>query len=309
MKFATFAPVRVLLPAVVAAAVTSASVPARAADPTTPECLAASDQAISLRNQHKLRATRAQLLVCAASTCPGEVRNDCAKIIAEINAALPSIVFEAKDPAGNDLSAVKVTMDGQPLVQRLDGTSSVIDPGEHAFTFETAGQPTVEKSFIIREAEKDRHERIQFGTPIATPETKSGTTTIVVADSGNAGQRTAGFIVGGVGIAGLIAGGAVLGLAFSQKSSSTTKNNSAPNCMVGVNCPGDSDYNASQQDATIAYIVGGVGAAALVTGVVLLVTSGSGKSPGQDAPKPSAMVRFVPEVGPGRAGLGLVGTW
>lgn len=33
---------------------------------------------------------------------------------------MPSLVFEAKDRAGNDLGAVRVTMDGQPLAEKLD---------------------------------------------------------------------------------------------------------------------------------------------------------------------------------------------
>jgi hypothetical protein len=306
----------ILLPALVGAVLVGSALPAWGADPTVPECIAASESAIALRKEHKLRAMRTQLLVCAATTCPAEVRTECARKIPEVNAALPSIVFEAKDPGGNDLSAVKVTMDGQVMAAKLDGSSLSLDPGEHAFTFETSGQPAVQKNFVIREAEKERHEKVQFGTPIAPAATAAtegkaagGTTTIVVADSGNGGQKTAGFIVGGVGIAGLIAGGALLGLAFSQASASKTKNDSTPGCMVGVNCAGDSAWNASQVDQTLAYIVGGVGAAALVTGVVLLVTSGSGKSSGQDAQKPSVTLRFEPDFGPGRAALGLAGTF
>jgi hypothetical protein len=297
------APAPLFLPVVAIAL--SGSLPAQAADPTTPECLSASDQSITLRNQHKLRAARAQLLICAASSCPAEVRNDCAKGVSDINTALPSIVFEAKDPAGNDLSAVKVTMDGQALTDKLDGASVAIDPGDHAFTFETPGQPTVQKSFVIREAEKERHERIQFGTPIAGAsggaEGKGGgTTTIVVNDSGNSGQKTIAFIVGGVGIAGLIAGGALIGLAFNLKSQSDTENARSAGS-------GHSDYEASLQDNTLGWIVGGVGAAALTTGVVLLVTAGGGKS--GDAPKPAVTWRVAPDVGPGHAGLGLLGTF
>jgi hypothetical protein len=295
-----------LLPAGMAAVLLCGSAPvrtARAADPSVGDCLSASDTFISLRNQHKLQAARAQALVCAAPSCPAEVRTDCARRVAEINAAIPSIVFEAKDPAGNDLSAVRATLDGKVVTEKLDGTALILDPGEHAFTFETAGQPTLQKSFVIREAEKDRHEKLQFGTPVSsgtggTESKGGGGTTIIMADTGDSSKKTVAFIVGGVGIAGLIAGGAVLALAFSEKNKSN--NDIDPRQR-------DNDYNASVLDQTIAYIVGGVGVAALGTGIVLLVTSGGGKAPNQDAPK--ATVRFVPDVAPGRAGLGLVGTF
>jgi hypothetical protein len=46
----------------------------------------------------------------------------------EINAAIPTVIFEAKDGAGGDLSAVRVTMDGEVLAERLEGTALSINP-------------------------------------------------------------------------------------------------------------------------------------------------------------------------------------
>jgi hypothetical protein len=51
---------------------------ARAADPTTADCLAASESALKSGNEHKLRAERSQLLVCAAASCPADLRKECA---------------------------------------------------------------------------------------------------------------------------------------------------------------------------------------------------------------------------------------
>src|SRR5580704_10844756 len=79
---------------------------ARAADPTVPECLTASEASLKLRSEHKLRQARAQVLVCAASTCPAEVREDCTRRMDQLIAAAPTIVFEAKDGAGRELAAV-----------------------------------------------------------------------------------------------------------------------------------------------------------------------------------------------------------
>lgn len=136
---------------------------ALAADPTTADCLAASETSLKLGNQHKLRAERSQLLVCAAANCPGDIRNECVRRVDDVNHAIPTIIFEAKDGGGKDLSAVKVTMDGEVLVERLEGTALSIDPGEHTFVFETAGQPPLSKQFVIRESEKDRREAITLG--------------------------------------------------------------------------------------------------------------------------------------------------
>jgi hypothetical protein len=54
-------------------------------------------------------------------------------------------------------------MDGEPLVDRIDGTVMSIDPGVHTFPFETSGESTARKVFVIREGEKERRERIVFG--------------------------------------------------------------------------------------------------------------------------------------------------
>src|SRR5438046_1116337 len=149
-----------ILFAVAAAAAVVAPTWARAAEPTADECLAASEKWIALRGQHRLLEARSALLVCASTSCPGEVRDECAQRIGEINASIPTVVFEAKDAGGNDLSAVRVTMDGRPLLDRLEGASTAIDPGEHTFVFETAGQPSAQKKIMIVEGARDRHESI-----------------------------------------------------------------------------------------------------------------------------------------------------
>jgi hypothetical protein len=142
----------------------------RAGDPTTADCLSANEHSIQLRADHKLRDARAQLLICAASSCPGDVRNACTRRVMDVNTAIPTIVFEAKDAAGNDLTVVKVSMDGHPLLQKLEGIAISLDPGEHKFSFETPGQPSVEKTIVLQEAEKGRHVTVTFGAqPSPTP--------------------------------------------------------------------------------------------------------------------------------------------
>ncbi len=116
---------------------------ARADDKTT--CADAYSTSQSLRDEHKLLAARAQLRVCARQACAryarGQMVTDCTTWLAQVDQAIPSIVFAVKDGSGNDLSAVRVTMDGQPLTDKLDGTAIQIDPGEHHFSFESADLP------------------------------------------------------------------------------------------------------------------------------------------------------------------------
>ena len=156
-----------------------------AAGPTTADCLGASESYLKLRSSHRLRDARAQLLTCASPTCPADIRTECERHVAEVNLAIPTLVFVAKDAAGNDLIAVKVTVDGNPLVDRLDGTALPLDPGAHSFHFEAAGTPAVDKTIVVNEGQQDRRERVVFASPTpdaATAQPKPLATLVVSTD-------------------------------------------------------------------------------------------------------------------------------
>ena len=135
------------------------------ADPTKQECVTANDQAQDLRQAGKLHAARAALAVCIATACPGPVREDCAQRLVELDAAQPELVFSAKDAAGNDLDAVRVTVDGAPFADKLDGAAVDVDPGEHVFRFEAADGAATEKTLVVREGEKRRMVAVVLGLP------------------------------------------------------------------------------------------------------------------------------------------------
>jgi hypothetical protein len=143
---------------------------ARAADPTPAECISAVDTGVKLRGQGKLLDARDTLVTCTSPKCPATVRSECEKDVEEVNRALPSVVFAPKDASGSDvLTPVKVSMDGKPLADHLDGRAIAVDPGTHEFTFETSGAPPVKKSLMIHEGEKDRRETVSFAAASAAP--------------------------------------------------------------------------------------------------------------------------------------------
>src|SRR5882724_2327615 len=106
---------QVFISAVVACCVFFSAPSAQAADPTTADCLTANEKSIQLHSEHLFRAARAELLTCAAGSCPADIRTECTRRVAELNTAMPTLVFEVKDANGADLSDVKVTMDGAVL--------------------------------------------------------------------------------------------------------------------------------------------------------------------------------------------------
>ena len=100
------------------------SAPARADGPDASSCVDAYSKAQTLRNERKLVEARQSLLVCAQPTCKDFIIKDCTDWLDQVKAALPSIVLVANDAAGNALVNVKVTMDGAPLVTKIDGRST-----------------------------------------------------------------------------------------------------------------------------------------------------------------------------------------
>lgn len=229
------------------------------AGPTVAECLEANEAAIDAGNRSALREERAQLVICAAPSCPLEVREECTRRIDDVNRVLPTLVVRAVDTAGNELVAVQVTMDGELLARRLSGVALPVDPGEHTFVFETRGRASVTKKMVLREAEKERLETVVFDAP-RPPEPQDA--------SAFGSQRTLAVVAGGVGIAGMIAG-SVFGLtAVSRRDEA--RELCPDDCADDAGVEAWRDAKRAGDASTAAFLVGG---AALATGLVLWVTA------------------------------------
>ena len=253
---------------------------ARAAEPTTADCLDASEKSLTLRNQHMLRESRDRLLICSAASCPADIRDECVRRVGEVNASMPTLVFDAKDAAGNDLVAVKVTMDGQPVADRLDGVALSIDPGEHAFTFETDGQPPVQKKLVLREGEKNRHERITLGVTAASappaaakpvlPQSQETSAPSESTPTRIGTQRILAIVSAGIGVVGL-------GLGIGYGLSARSKHDEAQKACPGV-CTdqhGVDLWNQASSAGNLSTVGFIVGAAGLAGGAVLWFTTES----------------------------------
>jgi hypothetical protein len=288
-------------------------VEARAADPTTADCLAANNSSVDLRNDQKLRAARAQLLVCSSGNCPADIRKECLRRVDEVNAQIPTIIFEAKDASGRDLSAIKVTMDGQPLADRLEGTALSIDPGEHTFVFETAGQPALTKQFVIEESQKDRREPIVFGQPEGTAalrgaapapspvDVQSPGAAIEASPTAASGERSPALgtqqilaiVAGGFGVVGVGLGSAFGLIAISKKNDA--ENVCSNLCATQSGVSKWSDAKTAAQIADVAFIIGGLG---LAGGAVLWFTA-----------KPQSDAGSIAQVGFGPGTVHVKGVW
>ncbi len=266
-------------------------------------CIASSEQALQLRQQGKLHDALTQLALCADPSCPSEVSSECTQRIASVNAAMPTLILAAQDGTGNDLYDVKVTMDGAPLLTSLDGRSIAIDPGEHSFHFETAGQPPLDKKIVLREGDKDRKETVVIG-PVSQKATLPPTQPPSPAPAGSywSTQRTLSVVSVGVGVVGLAAGSIFGGLTISEKNKETSACGTS-SCSDYASAK--DHYNSAITDgtvSTVAFIAGGV---FVVAGAVLWFTA-----PSSTSASPSASVgrvRLVPSVGNRSGGAFLQG--
>lgn len=260
-----------------------------AAGPTAQECISANELAIKARGEARLLDARDKLLACASLSCPGEIRAECERRLADLNAAIPTIVFEVRDAAGNDLVGVRVSMDGKPLVARLDGTAIPLDPGVHAFRFEMDGRAPVEKSLTIHEGEKARREPVVLGT--TTQASVPPALVPGVEPPASSPLRTVGWIVGGVGVAGLVAGAVTGALAIGDKGQASCDGHGY-NCQAGPL----SDAKTMAGISSGTFIAGSV-LTALGVGMILF------------APTGAARAEVKATTGPGTLGLSVGGAF
>ena len=163
--------VRVFCLAHAMALLSTLAAPARA---DVDACIRAADAGQKLRDTGSYLRARAQFIACAADECPGEIRKRCVGWLAELDKITPTVVFAARSH-GNEVSDVRVSIDGVALAEGIDGKPVALDPGEHRFRFERLGNPPVTVTAVIVAGEKDRLITARFGQePSPSPNPGAG---------------------------------------------------------------------------------------------------------------------------------------
>jgi hypothetical protein len=261
-------------------------------------CLAASEKGQQARAAGKLREARERFLVCGGDGCPAIVRRDCTQWQSDIVGLTPSIVFGAKDKQGRDLFDVTVSMDGEPLVKRLDGKSVLVDPGPHSFSFEAAGHKALVERALVKEGEKTRVITVTF-TDGAGPAGAPTDGREPAEPAGVRGHTIPPWIVFSVGLAGVVAGTVVVLTALPSNCNKATAK-----CVKN---PGETDAQlaadqdqAGQSDArpTLGFIIGGIGLGVAAGGLLWHFLEPTRE-------RSSTALRFSPWAAPGAAGFGV----
>jgi hypothetical protein len=284
-------------------AVTTAMNEARADDDRA-KCFDAAEKGQQLREAHKLVEARDEFRVCAAAACPATVRGDCTGWLDQADKAIPTVVPSAKDAAGNDVFDVTVTMDGVPFATRLEGVAQAVDPGPHTFRFRWPDGVAKERQVLVVEGQKALVVAVSLapagGASPPPPPPPLPPPPLLPQSSGGPPWHTIGWIVGGVGVAGLGLGLAFTGVTLSDKSSA--------GCDAATKkCTNYGSITSAMNAAPVAGtgLIGG--GALVVTGALLLLLT----HPSKEAPPAGQTVSFaVAPMATGQGGGALLeGAW
>lgn len=217
-------------------------------------CSESYEKAQVLQKDNKMTDARAQLLVCSQEACPGWIKTECVKWLADIDEHQPSIVIAARDAQGKDVLDASVEIDGSMISSKVDGTAVKVDPGPHTVKLVHDGQ-TTEQQIVARVGEKNRTVEIVLkGAPTTEPPPVD-----------HAPKRGSPIPAIATGVLGLGAIGASIGLTFATKSDvDTMRMTCAPRCNP-------SDVDAANTKLIVANVLFGVGVAAVAAGVLLFI--------------------------------------
>jgi hypothetical protein len=130
-------------------------------------CFTAAEAAQPMLRERRLREARQKLEVCSRDACPRAARADCRTWLAQVVRELPTVVFAAREegPGGDfrPIREVRVLVDGELVVARLDGEPVFVDPGLHTVRFERAPNDAVERRIELLEGESLRAIEVDFG--------------------------------------------------------------------------------------------------------------------------------------------------
>lgn len=211
------------------------------------------------------------------STCPEQLRAECAELLEQVSRTVPSVIFSAIDGKGADVSQAKVYVDDTVLADGLDGRAIELEPGKYHFRFVLPDNSNLSADVLIREGEKNRlvevraplekkAEAVPPAALVRQPPLDSTPPAPVEKHAPVAAWVATGVAVVGLGTFGTFA---LLGSSDKKKL-----DDCAPSCPDSAHATRDS----LKTKFLVADIGLGVGAASAVLASVLFLTSGPSAS-------------------------------
>lgn len=219
------------------------------------------------------------------------------KRIAELEPKVPLLTLTLPASAPPD---TKVSRSGTVLGAPSLGVALPVDPGEHVVVTEVPGAEPRETRFSVEAGERKTVELAIAlpDRPPSAPEEQAGPSAPADAAPAGSGPRTAAYVVGAMGVAGLVVGSVSGALALGRKG------------VVDEHCDG-AICDAEGKDAAdegqtfglVSTIGFGVGVVGVGVAAVLLATSP------KSAPAESHGLRPLAAMGPKGAVLGVGGSF
>ena len=219
------------------------------------------------------------------------------------------------------VAGLVIKKDGVDMGRATLGIAIAVDPGEHTIEASAPGyNPWTTKITVGKESDSKTVtipalEKAPEGAGVVTPPPGGGTPPggepggpPPGGDTSGSGDtmKTAGFVVGGVGVVGG-ALGAVFGLMASSQASGAEDD---PALCPNKQCTpaGREEIDGASGKALVSTIGFAVGGAGLVAGAILILTAGPSKKEARALPAGGfASVRVVPTGGAAGGGLSMVG--
>jgi len=206
--------------------------------------------------------------------------------IAVLEPRVSRLTVSVAAAAGGEL---ELSVDGIPWGTALRNVGVPLDPGPHVIVARRGRAGSWSSTVVLGASADSKTVRIPALTGTSSTTWQSPTTTEPLNSSGSSppgsGQRTAGWIVGGAGVAVLGVGTAFGILALSMRKASNGE------CIGFCSQRGVNLNNEAIRDAWISDFGVGLGVAGLVAGAYLLLTAG-GSTPPQAT---RAAVQILPE--------------
>jgi hypothetical protein len=226
-------------------------------------CVTAHSHGQAERNAGRLQSAKADFISCSTAGCPSEIQSECASFLAEVEGFMASCVFAAVDPEGHDATDVKVSVDGQVVLDKLTGLATTLDPGSHEIMYTWADGFEQKQTVVVAQGEKNRRiELRREPKPVApTPAPPSVVTskkTPVLA-----------YVLSGVGVAAL---GSFAAFAVTGKSAERDMDGCKPYCK-------QSQADKMRLRYLIADISLGVGVVSLGAGGYLFLSASGSHEP------------------------------
>jgi len=214
-------------------------------------------------------------------------------------------------PQDTRVSGVEVRRNGKLVEPAMYGLEVAIDPGKQTIDATAPGQQVWTTNIVVEATATVTTVRIpslvemkpavvEYVAPKSPPQ--NSVTPNDSSSNGMGTQKTIGIIVAGVGVVGIVVGSVFGAQAISKVNDASTQcvGNDPPRCFSSL---GVELHQQANTAANIANVGIGVGAAAVLGGIILIAVAP------KNAPKTSSAWTIAPVVAPGLATISVTGAF